>query len=193
MGIACMAKGFLPYSLVQRLLLAGHACGARRRDRALFVSDVVDALDQQPRPSGLSPGEDGEALGVRLRARRHVGAQAGAEDHRGRGLRVLSGDQHPDHDSIASFRPRHLGHLGALFARCSCSVRKREERARRVSPLALTHNLLKLFASSQSSLPPRKRTSPRATPYARGQTSTALIPPSSNRAWGVSGGAASST
>jgi hypothetical protein len=42
----------------------GHACGARRRERALFVSDVVDALDQQPRPSGLSPGEDGGALGV---------------------------------------------------------------------------------------------------------------------------------
>jgi hypothetical protein len=46
MEIACMAKGFLPYSLDQRLLLApdmrawladGHL--------ALFVSDVVDALD----------------------------------------------------------------------------------------------------------------------------------------------------
>ncbi len=30
--------------------------------------------------------------------------------------RVLSGDPHPDHDSIASFRQRHLGHLGGLFA-----------------------------------------------------------------------------
>ena len=30
-------------------------------------------------------------------------------------FRVLSGDQHPDHDSIASFRKRHLGKLGGLF------------------------------------------------------------------------------
>jgi hypothetical protein len=31
------------------------------------------------------------------------------------GFRVLSGDQHPDHDSIASFRRRHIEALGALF------------------------------------------------------------------------------
>jgi transposase len=30
-------------------------------------------------------------------------------------FRVLSGDQHPDHDSIADFRKRHLKALGALF------------------------------------------------------------------------------
>jgi transposase len=29
--------------------------------------------------------------------------------------RVISGDQHPDHDTIASFRKRHLGALSALF------------------------------------------------------------------------------
>jgi hypothetical protein len=30
-------------------------------------------------------------------------------------VRVLAGDQHPDHDSIAEFRKRHLGALAALF------------------------------------------------------------------------------
>jgi transposase len=31
-------------------------------------------------------------------------------------FRVLSGNQHPDHDSIASFRQRHLTALAALFS-----------------------------------------------------------------------------
>jgi transposase len=30
-------------------------------------------------------------------------------------FRVLAGDQHPDHDTIATFRKRHLGALGELF------------------------------------------------------------------------------
>ena len=71
-----MARGFLPYTLDQRLLLppdmrswlpAGHA--------ALFVSDVVEALDlstiyeacETPRRSracGVPPCDDDEAAGV---------------------------------------------------------------------------------------------------------------------------------
>jgi hypothetical protein len=36
--------------------------------------------------------------------------------HQDVAFRVLSGDQHPDHDSIWEFRKRHLRALGALFA-----------------------------------------------------------------------------
>jgi transposase len=39
-------------------------------------------------------------------------------------FRVLSGDQHPDHDSISDFRKRHLKALGALFAHLSFATRR---------------------------------------------------------------------
>ena len=39
-------------------------------------------------------------------------------------FRVLSGDQHPDHDSIASFRKRHLSALGGLFLQVLVLCRK---------------------------------------------------------------------
>src|SRR5438094_9925094 len=35
--------------------------------------------------------------------------------HRDVACRVLAGDQHPDHDSIAEFRKRHLDRLADLF------------------------------------------------------------------------------
>src|SRR5207302_4876455 len=35
--------------------------------------------------------------------------------HRDVAFRVLAGDQHPDHDSIAEFRRRHLDRLAGLF------------------------------------------------------------------------------
>jgi transposase len=72
MEVACMAKGFLPYSLDQRLLLAPDIVTSSRKLEQKTTEDVA--------------------------------------------FRVLSGDQHSDHDSIASFRQRHLGHLGGWFA-----------------------------------------------------------------------------
>jgi transposase len=127
MEIARMAKGFLPYSLDQRLLLPpdmrawladGHL--------ALFVSDVVDALalsaifasyvkDDDRGRAGYHPAMMvkllvyGYAIGVTSSRKLE---KKTTEDV---AFRVLSGDQHPDHDSIASFRQRHLSELGGLF------------------------------------------------------------------------------
>jgi len=122
-----MARGFLPYTLDQRLLLPpdmrawlpeGHA--------ALFVSDVVDAMDLTPIYAACETGDDrgragyhpammtkllayGYCFGVRSSRRIE---RATYEEV---AFRVLSGDQHPDHDSIATFRKRHMVALGELF------------------------------------------------------------------------------
>jgi transposase/molybdopterin-binding protein len=123
-----MARGFLPYTLNQRLLLPpdlrewlpeGHL--------ALFVSDVVEHLDLS-QILAVHAGKD-----VRGRAGYHpvmlvklivygycVGKTSSRKLERATyedvALRVLAGDQHPDHDSIASFRKEHLDALGNLFA-----------------------------------------------------------------------------
>jgi len=122
-----MARGFLPYTLDQRLLLPpdmrawlpeGHA--------ALFVSDVVDAMDLTALYAACETGDDrgragyhpammtkllayGYCFGVTSSRRLE---RATYEDV---AFRVLSGDQHPDHDSIAAFRKRHMVKLGELF------------------------------------------------------------------------------
>lgn len=122
-----MAKGFLPYTLDQHLLLPpdmrawladGHL--------ALFVSDVVDQLDLSAIFAAYAKDNDrgragyhptmmvkllvyGYAIGVTSSRKLE---KKTTEDV---AFRVLSGDQHPDHDSIASFRKRHLRSLGGLF------------------------------------------------------------------------------
>jgi hypothetical protein len=40
-------------------------------------------------------------------------------------FRVLSGNQHPDHDRISDFRKRHLDALGALFAQVLDALRSK--------------------------------------------------------------------
>jgi transposase len=127
MEIACMAKGFLPYSLEQHLLLPpdmrawlsdGHL--------ALFISDVADQLDLSAIFAAYAKADDrgragyhptmmvkllvyGYAIGVTSSRKLE---KRTTEDV---AFRVLSGDQQPDHDSIASFRKRHLSKLGGLF------------------------------------------------------------------------------
>lgn len=122
-----MSKTFRPYELNQRLLLPpdlrewlpeGHL--------ALFVSDVVDALDlsalfavyEQGDGRGQPPYDP--ALMVKLLvyayctgkpASRHI-ERATYEEV---AYRVLAADQHPDHASIADFRKRHLAALANLF------------------------------------------------------------------------------
>jgi transposase len=122
-----MAKSYLPYEIDQRLLLPpdmrawlpeGHL--------ALFLLDVVAELDL----SAITRVYD--AKDTRGRAGYHpvmmvtlllyaycVGKpssrrieQATYEDV---AFRVLAGDRHPDHDSIADFRKRHLEALSGLF------------------------------------------------------------------------------
>jgi transposase len=122
-----MAKTFRPYSLDQHLLLPpdlrdwlpeGHL--------ALYVSDVVDALDlaaiyrvyQQADPRGAVAYHP--AMLVKLLVYAYcIGMPSSRRIERGTyedvALRVLAGDQHPDHDTIAAFRQRHLPALAALF------------------------------------------------------------------------------
>jgi transposase len=122
-----MAKGYLPYSIDQRLLLPpdmrewlpeGHL--------ALFLSDVVDELDlgalYAERETGDARGRRGfhPAMMVKLLVYAYcVGKPSSRKIERATfedvAFRVLSGDQHPDHDSIADFRKRHLEALGGLF------------------------------------------------------------------------------
>jgi transposase len=120
-------RTFKPYDLDQPYLLPpdlrswlseGHL--------ALFVSDVVDALDLSPI---LDAYERGDGRGYppyhpvmmvkllvygyctgRISSRKIE--KATWEDV---AFRVLSGNQQPDHDSIADFRRRHLKALAGLF------------------------------------------------------------------------------
>ena len=121
-----MGKTFRPYELRQRLLLPpdmrewlpeGHL--------ALFVSDVVDALDLAVIFAAYESDERGQppyhpALMVKLLVYAYcTGKPSSRKIERATyedvAYRVLAADQHPDHDSIAAFRQRHLGALAGLF------------------------------------------------------------------------------
>jgi transposase len=122
-----MSRIFRPYSLDQQLLLPpdlrdwvpeGHL--------ALYISDVVDALDltsitqvyEEGDPRGGRPYDPAMMVklifycyAIGMPSSRRI-ERATYEDV---AVRVLAGDQHPDHDSIAAFRKRHLKALAALF------------------------------------------------------------------------------
>jgi transposase len=103
-----MTKTFRPYSLDQQLLLPPDLRGwLPEGDLALFVSDVVDELDLSAIHAAY---ESGEGRGQTASSRKIEQAT-----YRDVAFRVLAGDQHPDHDSIAEFRKRHLGALAELF------------------------------------------------------------------------------
>jgi transposase len=121
-----MSKTFRSYQPEQRLLLPpsleewlpeGHL--------ARFVSDVVEELDLGEIYAAYE--DDGRGLAayhpllmVRLlfygycvgKASSRKLEQASYEDV---AVRYLAANQHPDHDSIAAFRRRHLGALARLF------------------------------------------------------------------------------
>ena len=121
-----MNKTFRPYDLDQRLLLPpdlrewlpeGHL--------ALFISDVVDELDL----SAIFQAYEGEGRGqppyhpammVKLLLYAYcMGKPSSRKVERATyedvAFRVLAADQHPDHDSLAEFRKRHLAALAGLF------------------------------------------------------------------------------
>lgn len=125
--IQVMSKTFRPYSMDQQLLLPpnirdwlpeGHL--------ALFVSDVVDTLDLSAIYASYASG-DGRGMppyDPRMMLKLLVfGYSTGKTSSRRIEratyeevpYRVLSADQHPDHDSIATFRKRHLSALAGLF------------------------------------------------------------------------------
>ncbi len=122
-----MSKTFRPYELNQQLLLPpnlrdwlpeGHL--------ALFILDAVEALNLS---SVYQPYEEGDARGqppyhpammVALLLYAYcTGKPSSRRIERATydevPYRVLTGDQHPDHSSIAEFRKRHLQALASLF------------------------------------------------------------------------------
>jgi transposase len=122
-----MSKVFRPYHSEQTLLLPPSLRDWLAEDHlALFVSDVVDTLELTAITSGYEQG-DGRGypphdprMMVKLLIYGYcVGKRSSRKIERATWdevrFRVLSGDTHPDHDSIASFRKRHLAALGALF------------------------------------------------------------------------------
>ena len=122
-----MTKAFRPYTLDQQLLLPPDMRQwLPEGDLALFISDVVDELDLSAIYHSYETG-DGRgqppydpAMMVKillyayctgLRSSRKIERAT----YRDVAIRVLAGDQHPDHDSIAAFRQRHLPALAGLF------------------------------------------------------------------------------
>jgi transposase len=124
--LGTMTKTFRPYDLNQRLLLPpdlrewlpeGHL--------ALFVSDVVDELDlsaicQAYEDEGRGQPPYHPAMMVKLLFYGYcIGRPSSRKIERATyeevAFPVLAADQHPDHDSLAEFRKRHLAALAGLF------------------------------------------------------------------------------
>jgi transposase len=124
--LGAMNKTFRPYDLDQRLLLPPDLREWLPDDHlALFISDVVDELDL----SAIVRAYDGEGRGqppyhpammVKLLLYAYcIGKPSSRRIERATyedvAVRVLAADQHPDHDSLAEFRKRHLAALAGLF------------------------------------------------------------------------------
>ena len=121
-----MGKTFRSYDLNQRLLLPPDLREWLRDDHlALYVSDVIDQLDlseflnsYENDLRGRPPYHPGLMVKLliygyctgRLSSRKIE--QATYDDV---AFRVLSCNQHPDHDSVAEFRKRHLAALSHLI------------------------------------------------------------------------------
>jgi len=126
-NVLAMTKAFRPYTLDQQLLLPPDMRQwLPEGDLALFISDVVDELDlsaiyhvyetgdgrgQPPYDPAMMVKVLLYAYCTGLRSSRKIERAT----YRDVAIRVLSGDQHPDHDSIAAFRQRHLPALAGLF------------------------------------------------------------------------------
>ena len=133
-----MSRLFRPYNLDQRLLLPpdlrewlpeGHL--------ALFVSDVADELDLSAIVAAYERG-DGRgqppyhpAMMVKLLLYAYCTGKPSSRKieratYEDLAFRVLAADQHPDHDSLAEFRKRHLDALAGCSCRSSSSARRRD-------------------------------------------------------------------
>jgi len=122
-----MAREFLPYDLDQQYLLPPSLKEWLPADHLVFfISDVVDSLDlsaimreyQKDELRGR-PGYD-PAMLVKLLIYGYAQGKTSSRKlerstYEEVPYRVLAGNQHPDHDSIAAFRKRHLPALAGLF------------------------------------------------------------------------------
>jgi transposase len=122
-----MARNFLPFDLNQPFLLPPDIRDwLPEKHLARFIMDVVDTLDlSEVMRTYVRSSDRGRAgynpkmlLGLILygyctgtRSSRQIERRT-YEDV---AYRVLSGNQHPDHDTIADFRQRHLQLLAKLF------------------------------------------------------------------------------
>ena len=126
-NLLSMDKTFRAYSLDQRLLLPPDLREwLPAGDVALFLSDVVDELDLSAIYAAYEQGDRrGQppyhpAMMVKLLLYGYCTGVPSSRKieratYRDVAFRVLAGDQHPDHDSIAEFRKRHLEALAGLF------------------------------------------------------------------------------
>src|SRR5438128_3697903 len=124
--LCSMGKTFRSYDLNQRLLLPPDLRDWLPDDHlALYISDVVEQLDLSEILNSYEDDLRGRppyhpALMVKLliygyctgRLSSRKLEQATYDDV---AFRVLACNQHPDHDSIAEFRKRHLAALSGLF------------------------------------------------------------------------------
>jgi transposase len=121
-----MEKPFREYTLDQQLLLPPDLrAWLPEGELALFISDVVDAMDL----TAIYRAYEGERRGqppyhpammVKLLLYGYCTGMRSSRKleqatYRDVAFRVLAGDQHPDHDSLAEFRRRHLDALAGLF------------------------------------------------------------------------------
>ena len=126
-NVEFMTKTFRAYSLDQQLLLPPDMRQwLPEGDLALFISDVVEELDLSAITQAYETS-DGRgqppyhpALMVKLLLYGYcVGIPSSRKieraTYRDVAFRVLAADQHPDHDSLAEFRKRHLPALASLF------------------------------------------------------------------------------
>ena len=122
-----MAREFLPYDLDQLYLLPPSLKEWLPTDHLVFfVSDVVDSLDLSAimreyekdelrgRP-GYNPAMLLKLLIYGYTQGKTSSRKLGRATYEEVPYRVISGNTHPDHDSIAAFRKRHLAALGGLF------------------------------------------------------------------------------
>ncbi len=120
-------KSFKPYNPDQLLLLPPALRDWLAEDHlALFISDVVDELDLSPIFSQYEQGEErGQppyhpAMMTKLLVYGYCMGKVSSRKiekatYEEIPYRVLAANQHPDHDSVAEFRKRHLKALSGLF------------------------------------------------------------------------------
>ncbi len=120
-----MGKTFRPYDLSQLLLLPPDLRQWLRPDHlALYVSDIVEQLDLSAILNSYEEGRGQPPYHPQMMVKlliygycvgRMSSRKLEAATYDEVAFRVLSGNQQPDHASLAEFRKRHLAAMAQLF------------------------------------------------------------------------------